>query len=265
MELSFPHDFLLDGMLALSAIHKAVRQPQHSSSLMLRSSMYIERAITSFRSHLDQPSAATTVPVFALASLLAIHSLAIAQVQPPSDPLHALCFMARLFKGIGATIRNYWNHLLESDITPLLVFVDKESLTAEELPELVRLRDWVAQMQNLDHHLREACLDAIDELHFILRHIRSLEHGDRAPVAITLNLPAMLPSVFLDHLAEKHEVTLVILAHFAIPCSMHEDTWFLRNWARWTFQEDQEVDERLGAEYESYIEWPREMMRTTVS
>ncbi|KAK5173038.1 uncharacterized protein LTR77_003160 [Saxophila tyrrhenica] len=261
VDLSFQHEFLLDGILALSAIHKAVLRPEASNPLRLRSPEYIDLAIKSFRFHLDRPSATTIVPLFSLSSLLVVYNFAVAQIQPPDDPIAALCHMARLMKGIAqitSNSRDLWDHLLASVVKPLLISLDRDLTGVSETPELLRLRDWVIHMQDLDPVIRKTYLESIDELHVVFRNVRSPDGGKRSPIAVALIWPATLSPSFLDYLDRKDPVALVILAHFAILCRLHEDAWFMRSWGGWIFEA---VEKELGPQYQSYVEWPRQALQ----
>jgi hypothetical protein len=116
-EIAFNHHFLLHGILAVAAIHNVYSVPGvDRQSLLLQADKHISIALSTYRNLLESPTLETSIPVFALASLLVTYNLASAHIEEPEDPIAAIhhCFM--LLQGVKIVILPYWAHIQENPV-----------------------------------------------------------------------------------------------------------------------------------------------------
>jgi hypothetical protein len=72
VEIGFRHHFLLHGILAVAATHKASIYPSEREDLMVQAASHIEIGLRDFRKCLEDTVPATCVPVFVMAGVLSV-------------------------------------------------------------------------------------------------------------------------------------------------------------------------------------------------
>lgn len=265
VELGFRNHFLLRGIMALAAIHKAVTYPPESEDLFTQSSAHMHIALRELRTQLENPEPASVSAVFALSGLLVPHSMGCAQVHTPQDPINDLCHWMRLIKGVQAMVEPNRMRLITSEVGVLIMNVEQvdETLTKETpVNEIVRLKDLVHQRlaSTKDQHQEEVYLHTIDELHMIyLNCLKLYDTGDINSVGnITLRWVATTHPTILDLIENRDQLALVILAHYAVLFRLQESSWWMKGWGRWTIDA---VRALLQPDLQQWTEWPLEKLR----
>lgn len=256
IELGFNHHFLLRGILAVTAIHKATVHTGERIELLAQASMHMDAAVKSFSNHIRHPDPATCCPVFALATLLVVYHMGVAEVQRPVNPVVDLCACFHLIKGVELTIGQHWDRLLTSEVAPLLRSVHRRGRETTSTRELDDLRILVNGTTNTTPATRTAYLDAISELDIVFTNVRGNGNGNGNPqsfVGIALSWAATLPDCLLDLLRDRDPVALIILTHFAVLLSSAHHLWWTRNWAKWILDS---ARESLAPQYRGWIRWP---------
>ncbi|KAK4496136.1 hypothetical protein PRZ48_012115 [Zasmidium cellare] len=232
-ELSFRHPFLLRGLLATAAIHRATIHPDEFDDLILRSSRHMDIALSIFREHLTRPDPATCVPVFALACLLVMHRLGLAQVQKPEDPVEELCVLARLSRGIKPTVSVYWERILASEMGPVVrnVTEAKNHAASTSIPEIDQLQTLIVSNSHLEDSYRSDCLSALQDLQSTFANTSTHE---QAVIGRVFSWTANLSEGFLAGLEGRETVAMAVLGAFAgLLGSAGEGVWFMRGWSGW--------------------------------
>ena len=261
VELGFRHHFLLHGILAMAALHKASIYPAECEELSLQSSTHMDIAIHALRTQLRRPDPATCSSIFALAILVVVHSLGIAQLHPPTDPIGDICHWMRLIKGVQATVEQNWARLLTSEVSPIIMDVerDRTQVSTGNIAPVLGLKDLITQTMPSDSPHQATYLQAIDELHIV--HLNVQHHrrtGEKVSVQITLTWTATIDPILLDLLEERDHLALLILAYFAVLFEWQGDSWWMRGWATWTLDA---VQMCLGEEYSQWMEWPLKQLQ----
>ena len=227
VELGFRHRYLLEGILALAAIHKAVLLPTDSTRLLCEASARVESALMAFRELLAGPSDfANFAPAFAFGSILVIYNFGIAQVREPRDLIGEVCGLCRLLKGSKTLFLSYWPRSKESDIAPLLKFPNLMKRPLADVLELAHLEQLIDQTAN---EARKAIYrEAIENLR-IPRPPQSPE-DENFVVAIVLSWAARIPDAFIELLSSHDPTALIVLAQFGHLLQRCGDHWWLRNW-----------------------------------
>lgn len=219
----------------------------------MQSSAHMDIAISELRRQIEQPDPSVSTGVFALSGLLVIHSLGVAQVHPPEDPIGDLCHWFRLVKGTQACVAGNWIRLLASELAPILTSVDRTKDPGRGVPEVLGVKDLICQEVPEDSPLQEAYLQAIDELHTVFVNVHHyIRKGEISAVNHTLSWIATVQPHFLDLLYNRDQLALVILAHFAVLFRLQENSWWMRGWARWTLDA---VQAQLEPVYHEWTAW----------
>ncbi|KAK4503050.1 hypothetical protein PRZ48_006477 [Zasmidium cellare] len=254
VEVGFRHPFVLHGILAVAAIHRAGLYPTESEELTMQSSTHMDVAISELRRQIEHPDPAAATAVFALSGVLVIHSLGMAQIHPPSDPIGDLCHWFRLVKGSQACVAGNWILLLSSELAPIITSVDRTTDPGRGVPEVLRVKDLIRQeIPDDNEDLQETYLQAIDELHVVFVNVHHyIRQQEISAVNHTLSWIATVRPAFLDLLYQRDQLALVILAHFAVLFRLQENSWWMRGWARWTLDA---VQAQLEPGFREWTEW----------
>jgi hypothetical protein len=265
VELGFEHPFLLHGILALSAIHKAsFFLPGDRQGLLLQADAHISQALDAMRKHLQTPSEGSAIPMFVLSSVLLTYNFASVQ-EKPDDPIGSVhhCFM--LLNGIKVVIGPHWDkmkdnpglaHFVEMSSPATLAILDARA-GDEQRPEILRLMELTELV--LDAQDKQACTDAIRELHYIAVrcvHIDT-ERDDEYPFLWLWG--ARASNRFFDLLAAHNPVACIITVHFGALLAQARQVWWVAKWPRWLLTATEQLlaatPDLLG-----WLDWPRHVI-----
>lgn len=275
VQVGFRHHFVLHGILAVAAIHRgelgiisafrlswltftrfiAGIYPAESEELTMQSSTHMDVAISELRRQIERPDPAVATAVFALSGVLVIHSLGMAQIHPPSDPIGDLCHWFRLVKGTQACVADNWIRLLSSELAPIITSIDRKKDPGHGVAEVLQVKDLIRQEVPEENPLQEVYLQAVDELHVVFINVHHyIRQQEVSAVNHTLSWIATVRPAFLELLYNRDQLALVVLAHFAVLFRLQENSWWMRGWARRTLDA---VQTRLEPRYREWTAWAR--------
>ncbi|KAH7072214.1 hypothetical protein BKA63DRAFT_418155 [Paraphoma chrysanthemicola] len=264
IELGFEHTFVLHGILALSAVHKAsFLLPGDRQDLLQQADVHISQALNTMRRHLEAPSDETAIPMFVLSSVLLTYNFASVQ-EMPEDPIRSLhhCFM--LLNGIKVVIGPHWDRLKDDPI--LAQMTEMSSVTTlraldelskdEKHREILRLMGLTELV--LDVQDKTACIEAIQELHVIAKRVRHVS-SDRDKYPFLFLWAARITKRFLELLATHNPVACIITVHFAALLAQAGAVWWVSKWPRWLLAAIQSLlavtPDLLG-----WLDWPQNVI-----
>lgn len=175
-----------------------------------------------------------------------------AQVNPPEDPIAALCDSTRLMRGLRATIEPNWERLTASEVAPILLGVSREGIDKTVRTEVMQLEDFIEQ--SVEPNAKAIYLDALEELNIIFLVVRRYLHDGREHGSVTMSWLATVNSEFVDLLYARDQTALVLLAYYAVLLKQVEYSWWLRGWSKWTLDC---VLSQLSESRMKWVEWPR--------
>jgi hypothetical protein len=264
LELAFEHTFLLHGILALSAVHKAsFFLPADRQSLLLQADVHISQALDTMRKHLQTSNAVIAIPLFVLSTVLLTYNFGSVQ-EKPEDPIGSLhhCFM--LLAGIKVVIGPHWPKIQEHPVCAQMVEMSLadtlQRLDAlakdDERPEILRLMELTELV--LDTQDKTACAEAIKDLHHISVRVRYVG-SDRDDVPLLFMWAARCSNRFFDLLAAHNPVACIITVHFAAMMAELRTVWWVVKWPRWLLAATEDL---LGATPDllGWLDWPRHVI-----
>lgn len=262
VELGFRHHFLLHGILAVAAIHKASIYPSEQDELLVQSAAHIEIGLRTFRKCLESPLPATCVPVFLMAGLLSVQSLGTAQIHTPVDPIGDLCMWMRMVKGTKSTIHQNWLILQSSEIASMLHGLD---LRPDETTHVVEISDLMSLVEQTSAHgtsARDVYLDCVDKLRTILVNIRRPDCSEKLASTLPSFWAATVNEEYCELLARRDPLALVIVTYFTSLFRHSSNSWWYLGWHGWVLNA---VQSELSAEYVPWLEWPKMQLSSTAS
>ncbi|KAJ3549678.1 hypothetical protein NM208_g377 [Fusarium decemcellulare] len=264
-EAAFSHEFLMHGLLALSALHYAQSHPEQRKEYSLMSSQYQSLALQMFAKKLPYISEENFEPYFLLATFIFILSMcSIADRDDPDSPAPpsdiAQSFM--LLQGIKSICEfkpiETWSK--DGPLAPLL-----QEHTPLPVKQTGAFQNRMEQLYILARGLSPT-LSAINVQSSCLLAIESLRTTHAACTADTTAArarriwlwPISLTHVFIDLISNKHHVALIILAHYAALTKPYEHPqWMNRGWSTNIIAS---VEYALDERWHEWIAWPKKSL-----
>jgi Zn(2)-Cys(6) binuclear cluster domain-containing protein len=226
VRVGFRFPFLLRGILSLSAIHKATTIPTaERSSLILQSTKHIDIALQAFRDQLSHPNPEYAPAMFALAAILIVHHLAMAQIQSIKDPISELLGLFRLVKGVRVVLQGNWTSILNTEVGALLTAVKRQPVSGT-MPEILSLHDLCDG--------RAPYKQAIDSLHEVFLEVRQakIQNTEQSTIALLFIWPSAVQDDFIELVLAKDPIALIIIAYFTILLRIWGTAWWIKGWDR---------------------------------
>ena len=235
--LAFKHDFLLRGILCISAIHLGYAYPQLKTDCDLKASTHQDRALASFQETLPLMDESNCHALFAFSCLLIPIAFATstrdrADQGSQTDLFHWIY----LLRGGNSILQVHRELLQNGFLGPMLATMTHTETTevysvpnADKISALFKLCNAID-----DEDASQACTLAVHTLLSTFIQASLLRKRREGAVLSTLVWPVHLSPKFLELLGERKAEALVILAHYCvlIHWGTIDGTWFLVGWAR---------------------------------
>ncbi|KFA80597.1 hypothetical protein S40288_09290 [Stachybotrys chartarum IBT 40288] len=264
VRLGFSHHYLLNSILALTALH-LYSEDQSQPKWYARAVAHQQAAITRARPHfeaLDQTQHRALLGFSAFTSMYAVAE----PIFRPSrvrtstlfDPIEELLKALHFSRSTSVFVQQNFPPRIVSESWLLTKFGANHQGTRQDLgiryPQLTCLREcierWCAGEQ------KEACLHAVKVL---FRRIATLSDnlGDPEPGKLIWGWGLEVYQTFLDMCSARHPVALIVLAHFTVLMSFYKGHWCLRDWPGGLLGYIIGV---LGDAWEDALRWPTDLI-----
>lgn len=161
---AFAHNFVLDAIIALAALHKAHAEPSTSMRYTTASSFYQHRGLRDFTHYLDTLNGSNCHAFFAFSMMATVHAIAMSRGTldtPPTPPFETLSLIYELLRGTG--------HLSKDILGPNSTNVYK-NLISEEQRAFSR--------SNTMKPVPDDVAEALRSLYQHVNHLASAENGN---------------------------------------------------------------------------------------
>lgn len=272
-EEAIAYPFLVHGMLALSAMHLASLRPSQRARYEQCCRRHQAEAIPSYRQAIQNIRPEASGPVFAMASLVALLSLATisdnalpreqtsSKSQPTFIDVMSIFTVIRGLEAIFLHGTPLWHNIINSHYRVAVTGHTAIDSQEFELPANVELRyrqlatDCLDTLLEEDNSAKQTCLKAISylknihrELLFLVSRNPSDEEVNLEP-AYVVKWFALVSSQFFDMLRRENTAALVILGDFFVLFRLLENRWFLKNAPVNALRAIQEVIDPRGVEW----------------
>jgi hypothetical protein len=116
--LAYSYEFLMHGILALSALHLAHLKPENHSRYITSSRFHISLGLRSFRRILPSPTTDNCCALFAFSSLIMVYVYASPAESAEVDTLESTLHLFKLCRGT-LVLKPYLNHVRNGSLAPL--------------------------------------------------------------------------------------------------------------------------------------------------
>jgi hypothetical protein len=226
--LAFEHDFLLSGILAVTALHLAILQPSaiHSNT----ASKHHSQALELIRPHLLHVTPDNVSALFSFSIMIACYSFGLHKT-PCLDPLGEILDVFTLIRGIGDIVRAGADWLEQGPFAEQTILPTPSNPRASLAPRLE------AVISSLSKHNSELVMDPAARTAYttvigMLRDAFLLFADKPREMVSVLPFPILVPAEFMERLKERDSLALVILAYYCVILHWLRHHIWLRAWGK---------------------------------
>lgn len=256
--------YLLDQLLALSALHLSTKDTSNSSQYHYQATELQTRALGLFNRAKDANSDSNCMPTFVFASLLGIHVLRETLSNNKADLdtfLTAFIRYARLHRGVRTVINESWGVILESNLKPLLYFRDLGEQVDKQTPG-TETEELSGFFKSLDPESAsvQSCQTALKYVQWSLDicklHPDAIDVGAHAVMA----WPLIIPVEYFDALHQHQPEALVVFAYYAAVLHRYRQFWVFGDAGSSIVHL---VSSSLGNFWQKSLAWPAQVLSET--
>ncbi|KUJ18497.1 uncharacterized protein LY89DRAFT_780563 [Mollisia scopiformis] len=259
-QMALAHDFLMHGVLAISALHLAKRQPPRRVELVQSAMRSENLALPAFRKSLATQNSRDTHAVFAFAGFVVPYMLAISGsygIQdwiPTLDGTHPHWFYS--LRGVIALLGKTWGELaqgpfsvwLARSIPPEDYSINPDDVHFAKVHEIL---ESTASSSVADEKELESCRKALDEL----RRTAALPYAPCKTVnkvSAAWIWPGTISQHYMELLNRRKPEALVVLAYYCVQLKRINSCWYFEGVGQNMLEA---IDEQLSEEWKPCIEW----------
>jgi hypothetical protein len=263
IKLGFKHDFLLRGILAVSAYHMGAHRPEIKEDMDLVASNHQTLALASFQETLADVNESNCHALFAFSCLIIVMAFASNSKAKPSDFNSEVLQWFYLLRGAGIVLHMHSEAIKSSFLKPMLdEMAHTDTKAAHTIPDSDRITDLfrICGVSSHEREISQAYTMAISSLLSTFTQTSICRSRGDGTVLAGFVWPITLPPKFVDLLNEKQPEALIILAHYCVIVHWGEKgehtVWFLMGWGRYMFET---VRDLLPPSWHQHLEWPDQM------
>ncbi|KAF7554644.1 hypothetical protein G7Z17_g2781 [Cylindrodendrum hubeiense] len=250
--------YLLDQLLALSALNRAASDPAMASVYQQQATELQTRALTIFNKAKEDLSEANHLTSFLFATLLGVHVLC----DTLANHRHALtAFVSafvdyiRLHRGVRAVTNIYWKQILQSDLKPLLYIIEwvERADQLEPGKDTAEIRGFLESAPGLSPSSLEACLEALKLVQWVVDMTKLEPTRFDLAVHAAMAWPLMIPDAYIDALYQNRPEALAILSYYAAILHRQRDFWVFKDSGSALVKL---IERHIGPFWREAIAWP---------
>ena len=269
-KIALSHDWLMHGILAVSALHTAHLRPEEQTMYWKRAAMHQDQALQGQQKALANPSPDNGDALFAFTLVIIYLCFAdnlVESAEHEHVPLQGIirCLhMSRGVRAIGPAVKHWVErgplaHVLSlhpGSIKSGPTF--REASTEAHFSRLLIFSSTNADL-NEDHEMNDtesyAC--AASSLRASFLKIEAIpEDGPLTPPI--WYWAVRLHASFVTRLSERHVVPLVLVAHWCVLLAHVQHHWWIQGWVDQTMDD---ITNCLPQDYREWLDWPLEKIR----
>ena len=259
-QLAFEHEFLMRGILAISALHLSIlRDDRHD--------YYLNLAVRQQDSALSQFRAAMATEIyeskgdafFAMATVIVVYGF---ESPKAADSLGMFNYNGEdsdewlpLIRGVNSVIQSVWMTIKGGRLNGLLHDFN-DSPNGTDLPPILS-----EQLEYLDRYCDaldgreediQACKDAAYQLRQCFIRINN-KTAYECEVSLAFLWPVYIPEHYVQMLHKKRPEALIILSHYCVTLYHLDRYWWLNGWAQHIIHN---IRQELHPDLHHWIQWP---------
>jgi hypothetical protein len=239
VKYAFTYPFLLNELLAVSALHLSTRRPAQQSFYRDEATRLQSQGLRLFNEMTRDLNNENIIPAFLFSALQGIVTFFETFHDPTHEASDYTTFFdnvvqsVRLLQGVRAIVAPWWQFLLASEIKDILDVDEDRTLNLDWADEVVdrfeSIRAHILQSPELNPAQAVVCDKAIEELIYVYRaafaHGREPTPEEQAAAQHSTRWLILVPPGYTELLVERKPEALVILGYFAILLHRLRDCW----------------------------------------
>lgn len=254
---AFKHDFLMRGILAISALHLSVQGGKKQEHWAKVAAHQQDAALTTFRPLMTNMNDSNCDAFFALSSLIVVYGF---EFPRSKDSLGLFDCKGDqsdewlpLIRGVNSIIQSQWPCIKRGKLSSLLhdhprvpPQVQIPAALEEQLQRLEKL--CMTPVGGQDTIYNEA-VDALRDC-FVRMNNKQLYECE---VSIAFLWPVMVPQEFINRVNARASHALIILAHYCVILYYLNNYWWLNGWATHIIEN---IFRQLEDDKRFWLHWP---------
>lgn len=258
MKHGLQHPFLMQQMLATSALHISISEPDrrevyHRHSVQLQSD-----ALVGFNAALENLNEHNIIAAFLVSSLIGLHSFCETfsfRDGHFSNTIDSFIGCTNLLRGVKSLIGEWWPYLLSTELNSVLKLArDKRDEGRERSQRLEELRRLVASA-DIGSASKKAYEVTVEELELVFTSLYGIEapESNKSSDMIFAWL-VLVPKEYVDLLSQRRPEALVILAYYAIVLHHRRGFWAVNDAGQFLIQG---IASHLGKHWDAWLALPK--------
>ncbi|KAL0939173.1 Upc2 protein [Colletotrichum truncatum] len=229
MEHALTAPYLLDQILALSALHISTQNGANASLYRHQATELQTRALGMFNQAKQHLSDSTYMPTFIFASFLGIHVLHDTLQQHHGTLagfIENFVTYSRLHRGVRAVTQKYWPQILQSDLKPLLYVASLARKTDTQAPgtETNELREFFKSPTTYSAYT-ETCIEALKGVQWALDVAKQDPSREELGIHAVMALPLYVTNEYIEALYQQQPEAVVVFAFYAAMLHRYRHYW----------------------------------------
>jgi hypothetical protein len=257
-QMAISTEFLMQGMLAVSAVHLAHLQPQRRLELLRRASISEHAALPAFRKAVSVQDQKTVHAALAFGGFVVQYVLALSKNEPGKIPKlgDSAPHWFHLIRGLVKLTISTWPSLMGGPFRPLLTYrtypvIPEDNPEDIHLAQLYNMLGESVPSSHVDEEALATCRVALDEL----RRVAATPYTARSPLdamAVVYIWPGTVQEDYIMLLHQRRPEALVILAHYCVLLKKIDSCWYTGGIGRNLLAA---CEMTLGTEWAPWIQW----------
>ncbi|KAK5125754.1 hypothetical protein LTR85_012030 [Meristemomyces frigidus] len=255
------HEFLMDGLLAVTALHVAHLRPSKSEMYAAAAMYYQNRGLRHYQPALLDITDDNCRAMFAFGMILSTITLAVANGAPDgpnNSARNTVITMFHLVRGNTMVVVDQSQQaLLSSAFGPIFTLFDRrvDSAVPEDVTHnLDLLRQRVhASAADTEPGRRRMFISAVDCLE---QDFRKVDRGKS--LSAVMGWPVVIDHAMIDLLAQQDPIVQLIFATYGVLLLCVHDVWYGKDFGLRLIRQMSESLHSLGPEWVPWTAWARE-------
>ncbi|KAE8374548.1 hypothetical protein BDV26DRAFT_269820 [Aspergillus bertholletiae] len=255
-KIAYSYEFLMHGILSLSALHLSYVKPEKHSHYLTSSTFHMALGLQTFRIILRKPTKENCFALFAFSSIIVAWICAVPTDSKDAQPLSSVIEMFNLCRGI-ITLLEFFPLIQKSPLGPLM---GQDWSEKEHLPlrlfhgldgQIDRLRSQLT-VEVLSEEETSILEHAIDELKKTCQRIEPAHLPSACGLVYVW--PLSVRAGFVGLIEQRQPFALVLLAYYCAQLYVFRSFWLIEKRAESLLSEVLAV---IPPGYADLLDWPR--------
>ena len=272
-KIALSHDWLMHGLLAVSALHIAHLHPEHRQAYCKRAALHQDQALQGHQKAVTHINHECGNALFAFTMVVSYLAFASVNTLDAGDnaPLRGVLQCLHMQRGMRAIFPAVKDVVEQGPLAPALNLAPgnfrsnptfREPSTEDHFSKLLVFASSNTELdedQEIDDV--ESYAAAASSLRATFLKVEAIPDGQPTTPPIW-HWAVRLQSSFVQRLAEWRTVPLILVAHWCVLLAGVQRYWFMREWVDQTMGE---IGRCLAPEYYSWLEWPEGKIRESLA